>query len=142
MNAADLCHRLGPPNGRKHPSVSIDKRRSGARSRTLLDQLGHVAALLYRDGSQPWQCFSVLPPTIRRIADNEDPWIARDSQIRVDHDPTCAVLGRLQRIKETRSSVSCRPDDTDRTNKVLSNPHALFVDGAYETVEPNGHPHP
>ena len=50
MKPADLGHRLGPSDGRQHPSVSVDKWKPSAWSRTLLDQLGDITALLHRAG--------------------------------------------------------------------------------------------
>ena len=61
MKAADLCHRLGPSNGRQHPSVSIDKWRASARSRTLLDQLGDTAACCIATGASPGNAFPSCP---------------------------------------------------------------------------------
>src|SRR6476469_11108006 len=52
MQPTDLRHGLGPPNGREHASVDIDKRPALARSRVMLDYVSHIAALLNGNRSQ------------------------------------------------------------------------------------------
>ena len=66
----------------------------------MIDQGGHISALLYGYWCDAWQGRSVISLIMGSITDDEDPGIVWERQIRLDFDAAVGILWPLECIQE------------------------------------------